>query len=157
MASIPNISREDIVDFINNFKSANIILKLALIANAVLTFMFGYTYLAELFDLFGLLESQNISSTLIRLVAGFFTTVVFDGAFYAWSFMRLLKGSTTAQMATAKSAKNKSLYGSLAASAGQFVLQQTAVPLGDSITFIVSLAATVAVAVIALMHMKWWS
>lgn len=144
------------VENIKSIRSADLVIKVALLGNAILTFMFAYNYLPGLFDLFGLMKAGDANAQIVRFIAGFFATIFFDGAYYAWGQIRGRQGNSSAQMATADSAKKWSLYGSLAASAGQFVLSQIAVGLSDTIVFTVSLVAMIAVAAIALMHMYWY-
>ena len=145
-----------VVENIKSIRSADLVIRVALLGNAILTFMFAYNYLPGLFDVFGLMEMGDANTEIIRFVAGFFATIFFDGAYYAWGQIRNRQGNSSEQMATADTAKKASLFGSLAASAGQFVLSQIAVDLSDAIVFAVSLVAMIAVAAIALLHMFWF-
>ncbi len=137
-------------------RKSNLILMIALAGNAFLTFMFAYNYLPSLFDMFGAEQDGN-SLLVARFMAGFFAVVVFDGAFYAWGQYEHRDGNSEKQIATAGNAKRMSLYGSLAASAGQFVLAQAAADIPVSIVFTVSVGSTVAVGTIAVLHMQWWA
>jgi hypothetical protein len=137
-------------------RKSNIVINLALIGNAFLTFMFAFNYLPSLFDMFGAADDEN-AMLITKFVAGFFAVVVFDLAFYAWGQIERREGNSEEQISTANTAKKMALWGSLAASAGQFVLSQTAAAIPQTIVYIVSFLSTVAVAAVAIMHMKWWS
>ncbi len=137
-------------------RKSNLILMIALAGNGFLTFMFAYNYLPSLFDMFGAAQDGN-ALLIARFMAGFFAVVVFDGAFYAWGQYEHRDGNSENQIATARNAKRMSLYGSLAASAGQFVLAQAAAEIPAQIVFSVSVFSTVAVGAIAVFHMQWWA
>lgn len=143
------------LDTLKSMRRSDLVIKLALIANAVFTFIFGYRYLPDLFTLFGV-TPEDSGFEIMRVLAGAFLVVVTDGAFFAWGEMRNREGNSNEQIATCDTAKTWSLYGSLAATAGAFVLGQSAVEIPPGIVFVVSIVATAAAGVMAIMHVYWW-
>lgn len=143
------------LDTLKGMRRSDLVIRLALIANAVFTFIFGYRYLPDLFSLFGI-TPQDAGFEIMRVLAGAFLVIVTDGAFFAWGEMRNRDGNSNEQIATCDTAKGWSLTGSLAATGGAFVLGQSAVEIPDGITFVVSLIATAVAGLMAIMHVYWW-
>ena len=138
---------------IQDGRKSNWVIQLALLFNAILTAIFAYNHLG---GVFGRLTGRGNDDVMINIVAAVFTVLVFDGAFHAWASISGRDGLSLEQIATASTAKTASMAGSLAASLGQFVLGQTAVVLPTGVVFVISLIATAAVGIIALLHMYWW-
>ncbi len=150
------VKKRTAVDVIGEWRAADWVLHVALVGNAILTFLFAYSYLPALFDAFNIVGTGDAAETLIGIFAGLFAVIVFDGAYYAWGSYQQRTGNSNDQIVTAGTAKKAALFGSLAASAGQFVLAQEAFPIPYVVVYPVSAVATLAVAAIALAHMYWW-
>ena len=134
-------------------RSSDWVIQFALLLNAILTAMFAFNHLG---GVFGRLTGNPNDDVVIKIVAAIATVIAFDGAFHAWASISNRQGLSNEQIATAKVAKQASMAGSLAASAGQFVLGQSSVVLSPSVVFVVALIATASVGVILIMHMFWW-
>ena len=143
--NIKNISGE---------RTSDLIITLARGFNAVLTFIFGYSFLYPLFNFLGVPDNDP-SIEIFRIIAGVFLVVITDGAFVAWGNLEYRDGVTSEQMTTANGAKKWSLNGSLAASVGALVLLQRLVEFDPAITFVVSIGALIAAGALAILHVYW--
>ena len=143
-------------------RTSMLVIRLALIVNAIFTFIFAFTYLPSLFDLFGLLdnptglEGADDFRIVIGALAGAFLVIVTDASFVAWNMLRNREGVSTEQMATARSAKSWSLYGSLAASVAQIVLGQQLVKVPSGIVYAISIVGVGLAGALAILHVYWW-
>lgn len=143
-----------IVEVIQNFRSSHAAIKLARVINFVLTFLFGYRYMGSIFNLFG--EMTESAEIFAGVLAGLALVALFDLPYHAWNAIAQRPGLSSEQIATAETAAQYSLYGSLAASIAAIVLSQNLITLPESINFIATGAGLIAVALIAIFHMKWW-
>lgn len=143
------------LESLKGMRRSDLVIKMALVVNAIFTFIFGYRYLPDLFKMFGVSES-DLGYEIMRVAAGAFLVVVTDGAFFAWAEMRNRDGNTNEQIITCDEAKKWSLVGSLAATAGAFVLGQSAVVIPDGIMFTISLIATAVAGLMAIAHVYWY-
>lgn len=143
------------LDTLKGMRRSDLVIKMALVVNAIFTFIFGYRYLPDLFKMFGVSES-DLGYEIMRVAAGAFLVVVTDGAFFAWAEMRNRDGNTNEQIITCDEAKKWSLVGSLAATAGAFVLGQSAVAIPEGIMFTISLVATAVAGLMAIAHVYWY-
>lgn len=147
---------------VSSERTSMMVIRLALIVNAIFTFIFAFTYLPSLFDLFGWLdnptglEGADDFRIVIGTLAGAFLVIVTDASFVAWNLLRNREGVSTEQMATARSAKNWSLYGSLAASVAQIVLGQRLVEIPGAIVYGVSIVGVAMAGALAILHVYWW-
>lgn len=141
-------------EMIQSFRSSNSTIQLAKIINLVLTFLFGYRFMSSIFNLFG--EQTETAVIFAGVLAGFALIALFDLPYHAWNVISARAGLSTDQIATAETAAKYSLYGSLAASIAAIVLSQTLIEMPQSVTYIATGAGLIAVALIAVYHMKWW-
>lgn len=143
-----------IIEAINNFRSSNATIKLAHAINIMLTFLFGYRFMPEVFFLFG--EDTPEALIFAGAIAGLALIALFDLPYHAWSSIAERPGLSTEQIATAQSAATWSLRGSLASSVAAIVLSQELINMPQTILYGATGVGLIAVAWIAIAHMKWW-
>ena len=143
-----------LIEVIENFRSSNAVIQLAHAINITLTFIFGFRFMPEVFNIFG--EASDETQTFSGGLAGLALIGLFDLPYHAWNNIARRPGLSTEQMATANTAAKASLRGSLAASIAAIVLSQNLIVMPQSIVYGATGIGLVAVAYIAIMHMKWW-
>ncbi len=134
-------------------RKSNLVITALLLFNAALTGIFAWNHLG---GVFGELTGNPVGDILIRVLAVVLTVTAFDGAFHSWASIGKRNGLSIKQIATANTAKQVAMGGSIVASFAQVILGQTKVPFPTDLLFFIAVVALVSVAVILLLHVYWW-